>query len=245
METSFDHNKLLKKVAKERLKPFRITQKGSSRTFLFDNGWWTIVIEFQPTSYSKGSYLNIVLDFNFYPRDYFAFTYGNREKGFEEANDEALFVKIINDYCDLAISKVDTLTVQFRDVWSAAKTFKKQVDKDPWNEFDLAMLYRLTQRVAASKKLLLKLKKQKCEYDYEFERQKVVTEILSWLDNDEIFLVKIKELINQTRQLKKLPLIELGNLQERRTTPGSRIAGSGTDGKIIRAWNFTRKWFGA
>jgi len=245
METAFDHNKLLKKTAKERLTPFRITQKGSSRTFLFDNGWWTIIIEFQPSSYSKGSYLNIGLDFNFYPRDHFAFTYGYRENGFEKANDETAFIKIINDYCDLTITKVDNLKLKFKDVWTAADTFKKHVDNDSWNKFDLAILYGLTGKISDSKKLLLDIKKQKCEYDYEFKRQQFVTDILPWLDNDETFLIKIKELINQTRQLKKLPFVDLDKLQERKTTPNSSIANSGADGKTMSIWNSIKEWFGA
>ena len=71
-----DHNKLIKKIAKQQLEPFGIHQKGQSRTFLFDRGWYTIIIEFQPSSYSKRTYLNIGLDFNFYPRNYFAFGFG-------------------------------------------------------------------------------------------------------------------------------------------------------------------------
>jgi hypothetical protein len=237
METTFDHNKLLKKTAKERLTPFGITQKGSSRTFLFDNDWRTIIIEFQPSSYSKGSYLNIGLDFNFYPRDHFAFTYGYREKGFEEANSETAFVKTINDYRDLTITKVDILKVKFKDIWTAANTFKKHVGNDPWNKFDLAILYGLTGKLSDSKKLLLDIKKQKCEYDYEFKRQQFVTEILPWLDNDETFLIKIKELINQTRQLKNLSSVDLDDLRERKTTPNTGIANSGADGKIMSVWN--------
>jgi hypothetical protein len=244
MEATFDHNKLLKKTAKERLTPFGITQKGSSRTFLFDNDWWTIIIEFQPSSFSKGSYLNIGLDFNFYPRDHFAFTYGYRENGFEEADNETTFIKIINDYCDLTITKLDDLKVKFKDVWTATNTFKKHIDKDPWNKFDLAILYSLTGNISDSRKLLNDIKKQKCEYDYEFKRQQLVTEILLWFDDDETFLSKIKELINQTRQLKKLPVVNLDNLQERKTTPNIGIANSGTDGKPISIWNSIKQRFG-
>ena len=245
METTFDHNKLLKRTAKERLTPFGIRQKGNSRSFLFDNGWWTIIIEFQPSSYSKGSYLNIGLDFNFYPRDYFAFTFGYREKAFEEANSETEFLKTINDYCDLTIEKVDNLKVNFKDIWTATNTFKKHVDKDPWNKLDLGILYRLTGKVSDAKHLLLDIKKQKCQYDYEFKRQQFVTEILPWLDDDEIFLIKIKELISQTRHLKKLSFFDVNNLQERKTTPNSSIANSGADEKTMSIWNSFKRRFGA
>lgn len=244
METAFDHNKLLKKIAKEKLIPHGIIQEGKSRTFLYDNGWWTIVIEFQSSSWSKGSYLNIGVDFNFFPRDHFAFTYGHREKGFEEAKDENHFTQMINDYCDFTILKVDELKVKFKDVWAATNTFKKQVDNDPWDNFELGVLYSLTGNISNAKKYLQKVKKEKCEHDFEFARQKLVSEILTWLDNDETFLINIKQLINQTRQLKKLPIVELDNLRERKITPNIGIANSGADGKTMSFWNSIKQWFG-
>lgn len=206
METTFDYNKVLKKVAKERLTPYGIIQQGKSRTFLYDNNWWTIVIEFQGSSFSKGTYLNIGIDFNFYPRNYFSFSYGYREKGFEIANDENQFANIINDYCDFTIAKVDDLKLKFKDAQAATNTFKKQVENNPWDNFTLAILYGLTENINECRNYLFKVQEIKCEYEYEFKRQKLVTEILTWLDNNQTFLTKMKDLINQTRELKKLPI---------------------------------------
>jgi hypothetical protein len=36
-----------------------IVQKGRSRTWYDDQGWWVGLIEFQPSSWSRGSYLNV------------------------------------------------------------------------------------------------------------------------------------------------------------------------------------------
>lgn len=36
----FDHNRLLKKVAKEVFAPLGLIQRGSSRTWFDDHGWW-------------------------------------------------------------------------------------------------------------------------------------------------------------------------------------------------------------
>ena len=212
MEHEFDHNKLLKKIAVNRLTPYGIIQQGKSRTFLYDKGWWTIVIEFQPSSHSKGAYLNIGLDFNFYPRAYFAFTYGSREKSFEEATDEKHFSQIINDYCDFTIKRVEELKLGFKDIWTATETFKKEVSNEPWNNVDLGVLYGLTGQVSKSKNILQKLKKEKCQHDYEFARQQFAIQILSWCEKSEVFPLKIQHLINETRQLKKLPVADLSDL---------------------------------
>jgi hypothetical protein len=232
MEKAFDHNRLLKKIAKDRLTPHGIVQDGKSRTFLFDNGWWTIVIEFQSSSWSKGSYLNIGVDFNFFPRDHFAFTYGHRENGFEEAKDETHFAKIIDDYCNFTIKKVNELKGKFRDVWTATKTFKKQVDDDPWDFFELGILYGLSGNLSKAKKYLQKVAKEKCEHAFEFERQELVLKILTWLDSDEVFMTGVKQLINRARQLKKLPFVQLDDVRERKNGIG-REFGNRTGRKIF------------
>lgn len=222
METTFDHNKLIKKIAKERLLPFGIIQEGKSRTFLYDNGWWTIVIEFQSSSYSKGSYLNIGLDFNFYPREYFAFSYGHRESGYIEAIDELQFEKAINNYCDLAIKKVEELKLKFIDIKAAIKTVKNKAKKnDSWNNYELGILYGLDGRLNDAKKLLNKVKNEKCVHDFEFDRQKHVTDILHWIDSRGLFIINIKDTINKARRMKKLEVADLAYIVEDKVNPNN------------------------
>lgn len=237
MTTQIDQNKLLKKIAKERLNPYGIFQQGQSRTFLYDRGWFTIVIEFQPSSYSKGTYLNIGVDYNFYPRDYFAFGYGYRETGFEEFTNEAQFDKLVNDLCDLTIKRVQELDLKFQDIWTALKTVDKENGEDTWRLFEVAVLNALASNFNKAKKLLRQVSKTKCEHDWEIERKKLVDELLNWLQESPSSLEKIKNIIIQTRQLKKLPEMTLDNLTERKTIPNSTLPNEG------RSW--WQKLFGS
>jgi hypothetical protein len=237
MTTQIDHNKLLKKIAKERLKPYEIVQQGQSRTFLYDRGWFTIVIEFQPSSWSKGTYLNIGVDFNFYPRDYFAFGYGYREKGFEEFKDEEQFNKLVNELCELTIKRVQELEQKFTDLWTALKTVEKEKADDTWRIYEVAILNILTSNFDKARKQLFQVSKTNCEYDWEIERKKVADELLDWLKEKPRDLDKIENLINKTRQLKKLPTVTLDNLNERKTTHNSTMPKAG------RLW--LKKLFGS
>ncbi len=54
-----NHNKLFTKIANKRFKPHGIIQQGQSRTFFNDKIWFTIIIEYQPPSFSKGTFLNV------------------------------------------------------------------------------------------------------------------------------------------------------------------------------------------
>ncbi len=237
MTTQIDHNKLLKKIAKERLKPYGIFQQGQSQTFLYDRGWFTIVIEFQPSSWSKGTYLNIGVDFNFYPRDYFAFGYGYREKGFEEFKDEEQFKKLVNELCELTIKRVQELEQKFIDVWTALKTMNKEKSDDTLRIYEVAVLNILTSNFDKARKQFSQVSKSKCEYDWEIERKKVADELIDWLHEIPMDLDKIQNLINKIRQLKKLPIVTLDNLTERKTTPNSTLPKAG------RMW--LKKLFGS
>lgn len=208
METNFDHNKLLKEIARNRLKQYAIFQKGSSRTFLYDNGWYIIIIEFQPSSWGKGSYLNIGVDLNFYPRNHLAFSYGYREKGFDGAENEKQFTEIVTTYCDHVIEKVQKLKEKFMDVPTAIKSIGKYPD-DQWHYFDLGILYGLNGQMQKAGSSLKKLMKQKCKFDYELERQKLADELFNLLADKEKFVAKAQALIIQSRQLKKLPALDI------------------------------------
>ena len=78
MAVAHPHSKLLTAAARSALRPLGLVQKGRSRTWLDDQGWWLGVVEFQPSSYSRGSYLNVGVNWLWNPKDYLSFNYGHR-----------------------------------------------------------------------------------------------------------------------------------------------------------------------
>jgi hypothetical protein len=63
------HTKLLNAAAREVLSPLGIVQLGRSRTWLDDQGWWVGVIGFQPSSWSRGSYLAVCVSWLWHRMD--------------------------------------------------------------------------------------------------------------------------------------------------------------------------------
>ena len=53
-----EHGKLIAAAAKAALLPLGCRRKGQSRCWYSDERFWCIFIEFQPSGWSKGSYLN-------------------------------------------------------------------------------------------------------------------------------------------------------------------------------------------
>jgi len=204
MTKKIDHNKLLTKIAKARFKQTGIKQKGQSRTFLQDNFWFTTLIEFQPSSHDKGTYLNIGADFNFFPRSHFAFSYGYREKQFENFKDEKQFEDIVNGFCDFALTRASEIKSQLHDYKNAAIILKDSFDKDnTWQNFDLAIIIALSGDKANAKSILEKVISENCTYDWEIERQNFSIKLIDWIEHN-CFDEKIKVQISLTRRLKKL-----------------------------------------
>lgn len=54
-----EHGRLINVAARSVLGPLGFWQKGRSRVWLADRGFWLCVVEFQPSGYRKGSYLNV------------------------------------------------------------------------------------------------------------------------------------------------------------------------------------------
>jgi hypothetical protein len=85
------HNKIIAAAAKRVLQPLGFERKGRSRTWLADHDWWLTVVEFQPSGWSRGSYLNVAAHWLWNESGYLSFDYGGRTEGFEEYVSDVLF----------------------------------------------------------------------------------------------------------------------------------------------------------
>ena len=75
MRNNDEHGKIIKELCKELLLPLGVFQKRTSRIYIDDNGWYFTVIEFQPSGWDKGTFLNIALHFLWSTQDYISFDF--------------------------------------------------------------------------------------------------------------------------------------------------------------------------
>lgn len=69
-------------AAREALRPLGLQQRGRSRNWIDDHGWWLGIVEFQPGR-NDGSYLNVGMMWLWQDKDHLAFDVGGREPGVE------------------------------------------------------------------------------------------------------------------------------------------------------------------
>ena len=103
------HSKIINKLARETLKPLGVTRKGQSRLWYDDNDWFLTLIEFQPSRWSKGTYLNIGICWLWYPKDTFSFQLSYRENAFVEFETEEQFSVEVQKFVDIAKERVLSL----------------------------------------------------------------------------------------------------------------------------------------
>lgn len=152
------HNKIINDVAKKVLSPAGLFREGRSRCWIDDNEWFMIQVEFQPSSYEKGSYLNVGIAFLWESTEelnqHLAFEYGGRVivgKGTQFAeyrpklkNCDSIFEKEIEQFADAALQKIMEYR-KFRDLEYAKKSLMqkaKSTQKESlwWEIYNLAML---------------------------------------------------------------------------------------------------------
>jgi hypothetical protein len=100
------HAKIIARLAQSRLRPAGLVQRGRSRIWLDDHGWWTTMVEFQPSFRSKGTFLNVGVDLHWYPQDFLSFDLGYREAEFVEFRDDGQFEGAVCAMMETALRKV-------------------------------------------------------------------------------------------------------------------------------------------
>jgi len=111
-----DVNTAIAASAKQVLGPLGLTRKGRSRTWLDDHGWWLGVVEFQPSAWGPGSYLNVGAMFLWRPTDQLAFEILDRVADFSPATDQADFQVALETKAEQAAQAVLTLRQRLRNL---------------------------------------------------------------------------------------------------------------------------------
>lgn len=144
------HDKIINIAAKKVLAPNGLFRKGSSRVWLDDNGYFIIQVEFQPSGYSKGSFLNVGVSFLWESceglNQTLAYGYGYREnvngKQFVpySDNDEEFMIEM-EQFAETALRKVMEYR-QFRDMNYAKNQLVQRVTENCnfWHVYSAAMI---------------------------------------------------------------------------------------------------------
>ena len=155
------HTKLLTAAARDVLRPLGLRQKGRSRTWIDDHGWWVGVVEFQPSAWSKGSYLNVGGMWLWHEQGHhLRFDVGNRVDGagFIEYQCDEQFAPEARRLAVLAADQIQRLRATLYDLDTAITWLREHsAGGQGWPGYDLGIALGLSGRHAEAAACLRRL----------------------------------------------------------------------------------------
>lgn len=115
------HDKIIAETAKAVLSPLGFRRQGRSRLWLADQRWWLGVVEFQPSAWSKGCYLNVAAHWLWSESDDISLDHGGRIGSFEEYKSDAQFTKSVANLADQAGHEAHRFVEMFASTAETAK----------------------------------------------------------------------------------------------------------------------------
>ena len=108
--------KLIADAGKDHLMPIGCRRVGQSRTWLSDHRYWLIIVEFQPSEWHEGTYLNVGTMWLWRARKGFAFHTFDRPTDFAPFNGSQHFAPLVSDMAALAAQEVGILRERFKSL---------------------------------------------------------------------------------------------------------------------------------
>jgi hypothetical protein len=211
--TQPDHSKIINKTAKKIFGVYGIKQKGQSRIWLDDNGWFTTVIEFQPFRGRQGTTLNVGVNFHWYEEEYFSFDIGSRQdvEFVDYADNEEKFLPEVEKLCEIALSK----TLEYRECMKDLNTAKFHIlnhtftSENIWGSYHKGTICGLTDDFDKQNEYYQKILENSETFEWLNELKNRVNFLISSKDKQNDFTENIVEIIEKTRLLKKLSKTEI------------------------------------
>ena len=202
------HSKQITAAARKHLRPIGMQQKGQSRLWFKDHGWWVAVVEFQPSNWSRGSYLNVAAMWLWNAKDYWSFDYGGRNGGFTAFQSEEQFAAAAEQVAEAARDEVLALERLFDSPELTLQRLSNDAGSGFWSAYHAFSLALATRRLDAATRHLSALKAYAPEQDWLAAAQRRATQLLeNAVAADDPRAIVTEEVLN-ARQLLKLARLE-------------------------------------
>jgi len=210
-----DHNaasRILSSEAKLVLAPMGLKQKGRSRIWLDDHGWWVGVVEFQPSSWSKGSYLNVGCWILWQVKNYISYDLGRRAEHHKNFENQRQFRPEATRLAIHAGQEIEYWRNTLPTVASLACYFRSQtLPQNLWPHFNAAIASGLSGELSLASNYFNQIGAPE-ETDYEWQRAAKLSaaRLYEILPDAGAFRNATADQVHQCRALNKLP--QLTNL---------------------------------
>ncbi|WP_444938507.1 DUF4304 domain-containing protein [Microbulbifer sp. JMSA002] len=196
-----NHNKLITQKARENLKPLGFVQSGKSRIWYKDNGWWSVVVEFQPSSHTRGTYVNVSVSHFFYESAGWAFHIPNRLPGFANAEDDSDFEHKVDKITIEAATLASHLLEKYKSVEEFISWYSRDERRSIWDDYYCGLFKALSGNLDEAKCYFQNICDSKYDRTWEDAVQRRAGEFVFLLSNPDAFKSSLQGIVLRTRNL--------------------------------------------
>jgi hypothetical protein len=201
-----DHNAVIAAQARHVLKPLGLVRQGKSRVWIDDHGWWTIQVEFQPSSWSKGSYLNVGINWLLYEGSAGAFNIGSRVNvPFIEATGSEHFEQDAHSLALRAKDEVENLRTQFSTLQATTAYYRDSDRRSVWDDYYYGVVSAMGGDIVGAKAAFESVSAHRMHYGWEKALGQRASELHKLASNRTAFIETIRGIALRTRSIGNLP----------------------------------------
>jgi hypothetical protein len=204
MGKTTEHGRLIDAAAKAALAPLACKRKGQSRLWISDHRFWLISVEFQPSAWSKGSYLNVGvrwlwsagsgIDLSYRPVDFIPF----------ESTEQ--FAPLVGAMATRGAQEVIALRQRFNSFADIRHHLVTGVIRDSWPVYHAAVAAGLMGDIVASRAFFKRMEAWPTnDYEWEQRLKSDSAKLAGLLDDSAQFRSAVLANIEQRRALIRLP----------------------------------------
>lgn len=206
MSRTNDISKLIATAANASLLPLGCKRLGRSSTWISDQRFWLIIIEFQPSSWQKGTYLNVGAMWLWRARKGLAFHVGYRIADFLPFYGPEQFGPAVAGLAAQAAQEVQRRREQFKNLHDIYRYLVDHTPESNWQIFHAAIAAGLVGDIDTARRLFLIFDTMPIEnVPWQIELWAKNAALAAQLDRPALFRASVIEIIRESRRLNKLP----------------------------------------
>jgi hypothetical protein len=163
------------------------------------------VVEFQPSGWSMGSYLNVGACWLWYEKDYVSFDAGNTASGFYPFREIGQFSASAASLAEQAKSEVIALRERFRSPMDVTKLLSNRALASIWDQYHSGVSAGLAGEIDVARRSFDEVMSNPDNRSWCNEIRQVTAGLMRHLDSKDAFKAEVSSIIARTRASLKLP----------------------------------------
>src|SRR5579883_336220 len=207
-----EHGRLIANAAKAAIAPIGCFRRGQSRVWLSDERYWIILVEFQPSGYSKGSYLNVGASWLWSELQKSALSFDHRDRvhdaGFAPFESTEQFRPLTKDMAQRAAREVLALRKKFPSIEAISRHLSAKPKSSDWGFFHAAVAAGLNHDADSAHSFFRRLDALPAAFAWQRELRGEAARLVRELNDLDSFRKTVAEGIRRRRLAIGLPSID-------------------------------------